>query len=87
MKIITRAYLFIYHVTDVAGTHHHCSVVSFGMRQDDAEAIAINLVHQQSLHIVATDTATPAPWLNAEQDGEHVVNAARFGAALEMLAA
>ena len=65
-------YLHIYkvvHATDQNGqTFQYVSVASIGKDRQTAEKVAINLVHQRGYHIVATDTATAAPWLSQDTD-------------------
>ncbi|MEZ5560281.1 MAG: hypothetical protein R3E86_17270 [Pseudomonadales bacterium] len=80
-------FLFIYLVSDDAGSSSYCTVVSCGRDQRQAEQIAINRVHQQGLHIVRTDTATAAPWLNPTQDEAYLAEMAIFGSALKVQAA
>jgi hypothetical protein len=82
-------FLFIYQVRPQGGAsvHQYCIVVALGSSFAAAEAIAINHVHQQDLHIVRADTATPAPWLDADRDRRCLAALARFGVASELLAA
>lgn len=77
-------YLHIYRVTDEINDLRYCTVVSAGRDRAQAEAIAINLVHQNGYHICATDTATAAPWLTAETDGALLADVARYGATLQV---
>jgi len=77
-------YLHIYRTTNKINRLGYCTVVSAGASRAQAEAIAINLVHQNGYHIVATDTATAAPWLTPECDGALLEEVARFGATLQV---
>jgi len=84
-------YLHIYkvvHATDQNGqTFQYVSVASLGKDRQTAEKVAINLVHQRGYHIVATDTATAAPWLSQDTDLPYLQDLERYGAALQTLAA
>ena len=78
-------FLFIYLVHDHAlGEQRFCTVVSYGRNLHGAEQVAINRVHQQGLHIVRTDTATPAPWLDPVSDGSYIAELEQFGSALQV---
>jgi hypothetical protein len=61
----------------------YCTVLAYGRTLEAAERVAINRVHQQGLHIVRTDTATAAPWLDPARDGRYLDELARFGCALQ----
>ena len=79
------SYLFIYVVEDVAAAvHRFCTVIAYGRSLEAAERVAINRVHQQGLHIIRTDTATAAPWLDAASDAEYLQELCRFGCALKL---
>lgn len=79
------SYLFIYLVEDAAAAaRRFCTVVAYGRTLEAAERIAINRVHQQGLHIIRTDTATAAPWLDAACDGDYLQELCRFGCALKL---
>lgn len=87
------SYLFIYVVEDAVeqaagnaapAARRFCTVVAYGRTLEAAERIAINRVHQQGLHIVRTDTATAAPWLDAVSDGDYLQELGRFGCALKL---
>lgn len=77
-------YLHIYRVTDKIDHLRYCTVLSRGSSRAQAEAIAINLVHQNGYHILGTDTATAAPWLSPERDGRLLEDVARFGVSLQV---
>lgn len=78
-------YLFIYLVRDNAGGNHtFATAIAYGRTAREAEQVAINRVHQQGLHIVRTDTATPAPWLDPGMDGEYLEELERCGCALHV---
>ena len=84
-------YLHIYKVVDATDhngqTFQYVSVASLGKDRATAEKVAINLVHQRGYHIVATDTATAAPWLSQDTDLPYLQDLERYGAALQTLAA
>lgn len=84
-------YLHIYRVSSgqVAGSSEtrFVSVASLGKTREQAEKVAINLVHQHGYHIVATDTATAAPWLSEQTDLPYLEDLNRYGVALQELAA
>jgi hypothetical protein len=82
-----KPFLFIYQVSDAVGALSYVSVVVLGRNRDQAEKIAINQVHQQQLHILRTDTATAAPWLDEQHDGQTLGELAQFGVAVKQLAA
>ncbi len=63
------------------------SVASMGTTREHAEQVAINLVHQQGFHILATDTATAAPWLSEQNDLPYLDDLSRYGVALQEIAA
>ena len=65
----------------------YVSVLSLGNCRTQAEQIAINLVHQSGYHILATDTATAAPWLSADADRPYLEDLEHFGASIQELAA
>lgn len=78
-------YLFIYLVRDNAGeSFTFATVIAYGRTAKEAEQVAINRVHQQGLHIVRTDTATPAPWLDPGVDGDYLDELDRCGCALHV---
>jgi len=78
-------FLFIYRVHDTAlEAQRFCTVVAYGRNLKAAEQVAINRVHQQGLHIVRTDTATPAPWLDPDADGLYLDELEQFGSALQV---
>jgi hypothetical protein len=78
-------FLFIYRVEESGhGGQHFCTVVSYGRNLRAAEQVAINRVHQQGLHIVRTDTATPAPWLDPVSDQAYLAELEQFGSALQV---
>ena len=78
-------FLFIYRVQDVAyGTERFCTVLAYGQSLRAAEQVAINRVHQQGLHIVRTDTATPAPWLDPDSDAVYLDELEQYGSALQV---
>jgi len=78
-------FLFIYLVRDPAlGAQRFCTVIAYGRNLRGAEQVAINRVHQQGLHIVRTDTATPAPWLDPVSDGFYIAELEQFGSALQV---
>lgn len=78
-------YLFIYVVSDSLGaTASYATVIAYGRTAQEAEQVAINRVHQQGLHIVRTDTATPAPWLDPGIDGAYLEELERCGCALQV---
>jgi hypothetical protein len=78
-------FLFIYRVHDAhRGTQRFCTVVAYGRDLRAAEQVAINRVHQQGLHIVRTDTATAAPWLDPVSDEAYLAELDRFGSALQV---
>lgn len=78
-------YLFIYLVRDHArDTQRFCTVLTYGRNLRAAEQVAINRVHQQGLHIVRTDTATPAPWLDPVSDGCYIAELEQYGSALQV---
>lgn len=80
-------HLFIYLVreeeaaTPGSAALRFCTVLAYGRSLEAAERVAINRVHQQGLHIVRTDTATPAPWLDPARDGDYFPELARYGCA------
>ena len=79
------SYLFIYLVRDhELGAQRFCTVMAYGRNLRAAEQVAINRVHQQGLHIVRTDTATPAPWLDPIADGLYIAELEQFGSALQV---
>lgn len=80
-------YLHIYRVENKSHETSYVSVVSLGQNREQAEQVAINLVHQHHYHIVATDTATAAPWLSEQKDLPYIEDLNRFGVALQELAA
>ena len=84
-------YLHIYKVIPAGAstepTPHYVSVASLGRTRLMAEQVAINLVHQRGYHILATDTATAAPWLTQEEDLPYLEELERYGAAFQDLAA
>ena len=84
-------YLHIYKVipSNCAETsqYNYVSVASLGQNRAKAEQVAINLVHQRNYHILATDTATEAPWLTQDEDLPYLNDLQRYGAALQELAA
>ena len=93
---MTTCYLHIYKVTDSGSPNadnshqinfHYVSVASLGHSREEAEKVAINLVHQRGYHILATDTATAAPWLTQEEDLPYLEDLARYGSAFRELAA
>lgn len=78
-------FLFIYLVSDQSGcSGRYCSVLAYGRDLEVAERIAINRVHQQGLHIVRADTATAAPWLDPEADGDYLEELVHDGSALRL---
>lgn len=78
-------YLFIYLVRRGASeVYRYCTVVVYGPTLAAAEDIAINRVHQEGLHIVRADTATPAPWLDPSRDGDFLTELARYGSSLRL---
>ena len=78
-------FLFIYRACDAGGgAQRFCTVVAYGRSLRAAEQVAINRVHQQGLHIVRTDTATPAPWLDPVSDGAYIAELEQFGSALQV---
>lgn len=78
-------FLFIYRVRETAGTaQRFCTVIAYGRNLRAAEQVAINRVHQQGLHIVRTDTATPAPWLDPDSDAAYLLELERYGSALQV---
>jgi hypothetical protein len=78
-------FLFIYRVHDAhRGTQRFCTVVAYGRDLRAAEQVAINRVHQQGLHIVRTDTATAAPWLDPVSDEAYLAELEQFGSALQV---
>jgi hypothetical protein len=78
-------YLFIYLVRDeTVGAQRFCTVMAYGRNLQGAEQVAINRVHQQRLHIVRTDTATPAPWLDPVSDGSYIAELEQYGSALQV---
>jgi hypothetical protein len=79
-------FLFIYRVRS-ADAEAFCTVLSYGRTQQDAERVAINRVHQQGLHIVRTDTATAAPWLDPARDADYLSELERYGSAFALHAA
>lgn len=84
-------YLHIYKVIPANATDtsqfNYVSVASLGQTRAQAEQVAINLVHQRNYHIIATDTATEAPWLTQDEDLPYLIDLQRYGAALQELAA
>lgn len=78
-------HLFIYLVRQTQDPeNHYCTVLAYGRSLEAAEQIAINRVHQQGLHIVRADTATPAPWLDPLSDAGYLFELKRYGCALRM---
>lgn len=78
-------YLFIYLVRQPLGDEGaFATVIAYGRTPAEAEQVAINRVHQQGLHIVRTDTATPAPWLDPDVDGEYLEELDRCGSVLQL---
>ncbi len=78
-------YLFIYLVREsVVETVTFATVIAYGRTAREAELVAINRVHQQGLHIVRTDTATAAPWLDPGVDGAYLEELDRCGCALHV---
>ena len=78
-------FLFIYRVQDMAyGSERFCTVIAYGQNLRTAEQVAINRVHQQGLHIVRTDTATSAPWLDPDSDSIYLTELEQFGSALQV---
>ncbi len=78
-------YLFIYLVRQpLVDEGTFATVIAYGRTPGEAEQVAINRVHQQGLHIVRTDTATPAPWLDPDVDGEYLDELERFGSVLQV---
>lgn len=78
-------FLFIYLVRDNAGNSvTYATAIAYGRTAREAEQVAINRVHQQGLHIVRTDTATPAPWLDPGTDGAYLEELERCGCALQV---
>jgi|GEM_PF-6039792 len=82
------------HIYKVAGAQHaiddeihYVSVASLGQTRAAAESVAINLVHQNGYHILATDTATAAPWLTEEEDLPYLQDLERYGVSLQELVA
>ncbi len=88
-------YLHIYRVVpkgrefelDTESASSFVSVASLGKTREQAEQVAINLVHQHDYHILATDTATAAPWLSEQSDLPYLQDLSRYGVALQELAA
>jgi hypothetical protein len=79
------SYLFIYLVHEAeSSAGRFCTVITYGRTLEAAERVAINRVHQQGLHIIRTDTATAAPWLDAASDAEYLQELGRFGSALKL---
>ena len=78
-------HLFIYLVREGQATaRRYCTVLAYGRTLEASERVAINRVHQQGLHIVRTDTATAAPWLDPASDSEYLTELARDGSALRL---
>ncbi len=78
-------YLFIYLVRQpLVDEVTFATVIAYGRTPGEAEQVAINRVHQQALHIVRTDTATPAPWLDPDVDGEYLDELERCGSVLQV---
>lgn len=78
-------YLFIYLVRHTRGDDvTFATVIAYGRTAGEAEQVAINRVHQRGLHIVRTDTATPAPWLDADVDGDYLEELDRCGSVLQV---
>jgi len=78
-------YLFIYVVRQNAGGDvTYATAIAYGRSAREAEQVAINRVHQQGLHIVRTDTATQAPWLDPGTDGAYLEELERCGCALQV---
>ncbi len=78
-------YLFIYVVRRrQEETCGYCTVLAYGRSLDAAERLAADLVHQHGLHIVRSDTATPAPWLDPIHDAEYLAGLRRAGVALRL---
>lgn len=82
------------HIYKVAGATqptqedvHYVSVASLGRTRAAAETVAINQVHQSGYHILATDTATAAPWLTEDEDLPYVRDLERYGVSLQELVA
>ncbi len=86
-----RCFLHIYKVAGLTQqnleTVHYVSVASLGQTRAAAETVAINLVHQSGYHILATDTATAAPWLTEDEDLPYLQDLERYGASLQELVA
>ena len=83
-------YLFIYLVarTDAPSLPSgYCSVVAYGHDRQEAEAIAINRVHQDRCHILRADTVAQADWLDDDADGFYLSQLRRYGVALRQMAA
>jgi len=78
-------YLFIYLVRQPLGDEvTFATVIAYGRTAGEAEQVAINRVHQQGMHIVRTDTATPAPWLDPDVDGDYFEELERCGSVLQV---
>jgi hypothetical protein len=78
-------YLFIYVVRQpLVDDVTYATVLAYGRTAAEAEQVAINRVHQEGLHIVRTDTATPAPWLDPGRDGAYLEELERCGSALHV---
>lgn len=78
-------YLFIYLVRQGDGElYRYCTVLVNGPGLAVAEEIAINRVHQEGLHILRADTATPAPWLDPVSDGDYLAELRQYGSALRL---
>jgi hypothetical protein len=84
-----KTYLFIYAIRKAQeqDTPDYCSVAAFGENQARAEAVAINRVHQDRLHILRADTVAEATWIREAADEPFVAELDQYGVALRMLAA
>ena len=80
-------YLFIYAAEDQHHQRGFYSVVAYGANKSLAEAVAINRMHQDHLHILRTDTATEAAWLSRQSDPALVAELEHCGVAMQCIAA